>query len=113
MTRTNLEALRAKCKLICDTCYVDDDVLVDVLVDAGVHPDDFSSETESALLVKIAIPVVKGWVETSRSEGGISVSIDREAVEKNILFWCQRYGLDASEYLSGSMTVVEDASGMF
>ena len=31
MERTNLEALRAKCKLICDTCYADDDVLIDVL----------------------------------------------------------------------------------
>ena len=39
MERTNLEALRAKCKLICDTCYVDDDVLIDVLCDAGIDPD--------------------------------------------------------------------------
>ena len=110
MERTNLEALRAKCKLICDTCYVDDDVLIDVLCDAGIDPDGESSGTSAAQLVECAIPIVKGWVETSRSEGGISVSIDREAVEKNILFWCQRYGLDASEYLSGSMTVVEDVS---
>ena len=110
MERTNLEALRAKCKLICNTCYVDDDVLKDVLTDAGILPDGEASGTSAALLVECAIPVVKGWVETSRSEGGISSSIDREAVEKNILFWCQRYGLDASEYLSESMTVIQDGS---
>ena len=113
MERTNLEALRAKCMLICDTCYVDDDVLIDVLCDAGIDPDGEASGTSAAQLVECAIPVVKGWVETSRSEGGISVSIDREAVEKNILFWCQRYGLDASEYLSDSMTVIQDGSEMY
>ena len=40
MARTNLEALRAKCKLICDTCYADDDVLIDVLEDVGVKASE-------------------------------------------------------------------------
>ncbi len=112
MERTNLEALRAKCKLICDTCYVDDDVLVDVLSDKGIAPDG-AAEPADASIVDAAITIVLGWVETSRSEGGISTSINREAVEKNILFWCQRYGLDASEYLSESMTIVQDGSEIY
>lgn len=112
MERTNLETLRAKCKLICDTCYADDDVLIDVLYDNGIIPND-AAVSMDAEIVKAAITVVLGWVETSRSEGGISTSIDREAVEKNILFWCQRYGLDASEYLSESMTVIQDGSEMY
>ena len=109
MERTNLEALRAKCKLICDTCYADDDVLIDVLEDAGISPSA-NAVPNNVEIVKAAIVVVKGWVESARSEGGINVSINREAAEKNILFWCQRFGLDASEYLSGSMTVIQDGS---
>ncbi len=109
MARTNLEALRAKCKLICDTCYADDDVLIDVLCDEGIDPDSTATSKDAAL-VRAAIIVVKGWVESARSEGGINVSINREAAEKNILFWCQRFGLDASEYLSDSMTVIQDGS---
>lgn len=112
MERTNLEALRAKCKLICDTCYADDDVLIDVLEDAGISPSD-NVVPNNVEIVKAAIVVVKGWVESARSEGGINVSINREAVEKNILFWCQRFGLDASEYLSDCMTVVQDGSDMY
>ena len=112
MERTNLEALRAKCKLICDTCYADDDVLIDVLCDSGIVPGDKAVPSDVEI-VKCAILVVMGWVESQRSEGGINVSINREAVEKNILFWCQRFGLDASEYLSESMTVVQDGSGMY
>ena len=109
MERTNLEALRAKCKLICDTCYADDDVLIDVLEDAGINPIGYTVPN-NVEIVKAAIIVVKGWVESARSEGGINVSINREAVEKNILFWCQKCGLDASEYLSDSMTVIQDGS---
>ena len=112
MERTNLEALRAKCKLICDTCYADDDVLIDVLCDNGIDPSGKAVPMDVEI-VKAGIIVVKGWVESARSEGGINVSINREAVEKNILFWCQRFGLDASEYLSDCMTVVQDGSDMY
>lgn len=112
MARTNLEALRAKCKLICDTCYVDDDVLIDVLYDSGIEATG-NAVPNDVEIVKAAIVVVKGWVESNRSEGGMNVSINREAVEKNILFWCQRFGLDASEYLSDSMTVIQDGSNLY
>lgn len=112
MYRTNLEALRAKCKLICDTCYADDDVLIDALFDANIDPDGIATAGDVEI-VKAAILVVKGWVESSRSEGGISTSINREAVDKNILFWCNRFGLDASEYLSDSMTVIQDGSQFY
>lgn len=109
MERTNLEALRAKCKLLCNTCYVDTDVLIDVLWENGINPEGQDTPSD-VRLIKAAILVVKGWVETSRSEGGISTSINREALERNILFWCRRYGLDASEFLSDSMTVIQDGS---
>ena len=36
MAKTNLEALKAQCKLICNTCYVDEDVARLVLQNAGL-----------------------------------------------------------------------------
>lgn len=50
MAMTNLEALRAQCKLICNTCYVDSDVLQLALHNAGI-------DTESR-------PTWGAWIET-------------------------------------------------
>ena len=113
MERKYSEAVRAKSKLICNTCYVDDDVLNDILLDHDLDPDDIVQSANSAAIVECAILIVKGWVETSRSEGGISTSIDMESVKNNILFWCGRAGLDASEYLSDELSVIYDGSKLW
>lgn len=109
---TNSEAVRAKCKLICNTCYVDEDVLKVTLSDAGLNATDVATPNDPAI-VECAILIVKGWVETSRSESGISASIDKERLEQNILFWCNRAGLDASEFLEGIVTTVENGSDLW
>lgn len=111
MSRTNFEACRAKCKLICNTCYVDKDVIEDVLESHSISPDGQGGSDAS--LMECAILIVRGWVETSRSEGGISTSIDMEAVKNNILFWCGQYDLDAEELLSGSLSVIDNASNLW
>lgn len=108
-TRSNKEACRAKCKLICNTAYVDMDVLQDVLIDNGIDPDE-TATAASADLMRCAILIVKGWVETSRSEGGISTAINYEAVRKNIQFWCGQYGLDADLLLADSLSSIESGS---
>ena len=74
---TNSEAVRAKCKLICNTCYVDADVLNATLLDAGIS-DEGTATPNDPKIVECAILIVKGWVETSRSENGISASIDMD-----------------------------------
>lgn len=111
MAKNNLEAVKAQCKLICNTCYVDDDVARLVLQNAGL---DTESEplANNPDIVSAAILIVKGWVETSRSENGISASVDVESVKKNIVFWCNRAGLDASEYVDDLVTI-EDGSKMW
>lgn len=101
---TNSDAVRAKCKLICNTCYVDSDVLAATLSDVGLEAD-VTATPNDPLIVECAILIVKGWVETSRSENGISTSIDKDKLEQNILFWCNRAGLDASEFLNDLVTV--------
>jgi len=115
MARTNLEALRAKCKLICNTCYADDDVLIDVLEENGLEPTSQAVQQtkDDVRLAECAAIVVAGWVETQRSEGGMSVGISRNAVVSSLVAWCERFGLDASKYLSDSMTVVQDGSNMY
>lgn len=111
-TRSNIEACRAKCKLICNTCYVDLDVLTDVLVDHGIDPDGTATANNADLML-CAILVVKGWAETSRSEGGISTSINYASVKKNILFWCNNYGLNADELLGDDMSSIDNGSNLW
>lgn len=104
MAMTNLEALRAQCKLICNTCYVDSDVLQLALHNAGIDTDAEATVKDPAI-IREAIVIVKGWVETSRSENGISASIDVAAVKNSIMFWCGEAGLDASEFVDGTITL--------
>lgn len=111
MAKNNLEALKAQCKLICNTCYVDDDVARLVLQNAGLDPESEPSANNTDI-ISAAILIVKGWIETSRSENGISVSIDVEGVKKNIAFWCNRAGLDASEYVD-ELVVTDDGSKLW
>lgn len=104
MAMTNLEALRAQCKLICNTCYVDSDVLQLALRNAGIEADGEATAKDPAI-VREAIVIVKGWVETSRSESGLSASIDAAAVKNSIIFWCGEAGLDASEFVDDTITL--------
>lgn len=111
MAMNNLEALKAQCKLICNTCYVDDDVARLVLQNAGLDETEAPSANNPDI-VSAAILIVKGWVETSRSENGISASTDMESVKNNIVFWCGKAGLDASEYVN-DLVVIDNGSNLW
>lgn len=101
---TNSEALRAQCKFICNTCYVDTDVLSLALLNAGISDDDTATPNDPAI-IRAAILIVKGWVETSRSENGISTAIDMPTLKNSIIFWCGEAGLDASEFVDDIVTI--------
>lgn len=111
MAKTNLEALKAQCKLICNTCYVDEDVARLVLQNAGLDADS-EPLANNPDIIGAAILIVKGWVETSRSENGISASVDIDSVKKSIVFWCGKAGLDASEYVD-DLVVIDNVSNMW
>lgn len=111
MVMTNLEALKAQCKLICNTCYVDDDVARLSLFNAGIE-EGANATANNPDIVRCAILIVKGWVETSRSENGISVSADEESIRKSIIFWCNKSGLDASEYVD-DIVVIDNGSNLW
>lgn len=101
---TNSEALRAQCKLICNTCYVDMDVLSLALLNAGICADADAMPNDPDI-IRTAILIIKGWVETSRSENGISAAIDMPALKNNIKYWCAKVGLDASEFVDGLISL--------
>lgn len=111
MAKNNLEALKAQCKLICNTCYVDDDVARLMLLNAGIEEGGLPTANNPDI-VKAAILIVKGWVETSRTENGISASVDVASVKKNIVFWCGQSGLDASEYVD-DLIVIDNGSNLW
>ena len=111
MANNNLEALKAQCKLICNTCYVDDDVARLTLFNAGLNADKQPTANDPEI-VRCAILIVKGGVETSRSEGGVSVSVNEEGVKKSIIFWCKKAELDASEYVD-DLAVIDNGSNLW
>ena len=101
---TNSEVLRAQCKLICDTCYVDSDVVSLALLNAGVD-GEATATANDPVIIRAALSIVRGWVETGRSEGGISVSVDVASVKRSMAYWCGVAGIDVSEFVDGTVTL--------
>ena len=108
MAMTNSEALRAQCKQICNTCYVDDDVLSLALLNTGLD-GELTATANDPQIIRAALTIVRGWVETSRSEGGISASINVDAVKRSMAYWCSVAGLDASEFVDDCFTMESGA----
>lgn len=107
----NLSALKALCNAICNTFYPDLNAMKILLFNEGIA-EDGTATPKDARLLKIAITLVRGYVETSRSEGGVSIAIDQASVNNNILFWCNEYGLDAEDYLP-SLTTIESGTNLW
>lgn len=101
---TNLECLRARCKLICNTCYADHDVMEAALQLHALDPHSDYNTTDDRSITICALDIVGGWVETARSEGGsrshggISVSTHIEAAERSMMRWIRRYDLSPTDF---------------
>ena len=110
---TNIEALKATTKRICNVFYADDDVMLLTMSQNGINPDaDYDVSGDGADMLRCAIRIVRSFVETSRSENGISVSIDREAVERNIKRECKDAGIEYEDEDADEKSV-EDISSMW
>lgn len=107
---TNLEILRSRCTAIASSFYPDTNVLEVALFDAGIEPTS-DAKPKDVEIVKVALALVGGFVETSRSEGQESVSTEWDAVKANIKRVCGEYGLDASAYVEVSS--ISDASNLW
>ena len=104
----NLSALRGLCNAICNTFYPDTATMKVVLFNEGISPED-NARSKDAELFKVAVRLVRGYVESSRSENGVSTGVNASEVDRSIRMWCSEYGLDADDYVL-SVKTVEDCS---
>ena len=106
----NLTALRGLCNALCSSFYPDITTMTLVLYNEGLDAMDEAAPKDVTIL-KLAIKLVKGYIETSRTEGGVSVSIDIDKIDDAIKEWCDDYGLDASEFVQ--LKTIENGSHLW
>lgn len=106
---TNLSALYSLCNAIANTFYPDESTLELALLNAEIDPTG-EAVPKDASIFRVAIPLVRGYVESGRTENGVSTSVMQSAVEKSLNHWCNYYGLNAEDELGDSMTFIEDGS---
>jgi hypothetical protein len=109
---TNLEALRSLCNAIANTFYPDENTLSLTLFNEGINADD-AATPKDAKIFRCAVALVNGYVESSRTENGVSTAVTADALEKSLNYWCNYYGLDASEELSTFLRIIEDGSNLW
>ncbi|MCM1075949.1 MAG: hypothetical protein NC548_48590 [Lachnospiraceae bacterium] len=108
----NAEALRSLCNAIANTFYPDDATLAFVLFNQGIDAEA-DAAPKDAQIFRAAVSLVNGYVESSRTENGVSTSVKEDAVKESLLYWCNYYGLDASEELGDYLRIIDDASNMW
>lgn len=110
---TNLAAVSRLCNAIANTFYPDQSTIEFALFNEGV---DATAEAtpKDPVIFQVALRLVKGYVESSRSEGGVSLSVrSEEAIKQSLSMWCNVYGFDAEEELSALFRVLEDGSNLW
>lgn len=109
---TNLSALYSLCNAIANTFYPDESTLKLALFNAEIDPDGAATPKDPSIF-RVAVPLVRGYVESSRSENGVSHSVMQDAVDKSLNYWCNYYGLDAEDVLGDTLTYIEDGSKLW
>lgn len=109
---TNLIALRSLCNAMCNTFYPDADTLLLALFNEGLAADWNAAPKDESIL-RLAVSLVMGYVEASRSENGVSTSVRAEQVKESIRYWCGIYGLSSDEVLGDYVRKIEDGSNLW
>lgn len=109
---TNKEALISWCKRLNSMASIDENSVELSLSEVGIDPTSVYDNADGKLMLMCAIGIVRGSVETSKSENGISVSIDVDSINNNIRYWCNRYGIDSNGLTIGK-TTIKDISNMW
>ena len=108
----NLSAVMTLCTSMCSSFYPDKASATMALFNAEIDPET-EATPKDVNVFRVAIGLVMGYVEGSRSEGGTSVSVREEAVKESIKYWCNIYGLDAEEVLADYVRVIEDGTHLW
>lgn len=110
---TNIAALKSLCNAICSTFYPDEAALEIALFNMDIDPQA-QAVPKDAEIFRTAVRLVTGYVEGSRSEGGVSASVrSEEAIRQSISIWCGFYGLEAEDVLAGCGTTIENATDLW
>ena len=107
----NLKALRGLCNAICNTFYPDRAAMEMMLFNEGIESDAEASPKDEKLF-RVAIRLVRGYVESSRAECGVSTSVRGDGVNAIIMRGCMDCGLDGEGYLI-SVKTIEDGSNLW
>lgn len=108
----NLKALSSLCNAIANTFYPDNSTIELVLFNEGIDPQAEATPKDEKLF-RVAIRLVIGYVESSRSENGVSTSVREDAIKESIKYWCNIYGLDAEDFIPESLRTIEDGSNLW
>lgn len=108
----NLAALRNLCNAIANTFYPDNATVELVLFNDGIDPKA-TAKPKDEQIFRLAVCLVMGYVENSRSENGISTSVKENEVKKSIKHWCNIYGLEAEEVFPDMFKVIEDGTHLW
>lgn len=109
---TNLKALSCLCNAIANTFYPDKTTLELVLFNEGIDPNAEAVPKDSQIF-RAAVRMIYGYVEKSRSENGVSTSVDEDAIKNSLFMWCKDYGLDADVELSDYLRIIENGSNLW
>lgn len=108
----NSAALKGLCNAIANTFYPDNATIEVALFNEGIAPDETATPKDPQIF-RVAVSLVMGYVESSRSENGVSTSVKEDAVKESIKYWCNIYGLDADEILKDYLRETEDGSHLW
>lgn len=109
----NLTATKTLCTAMCNTFYPDVAVVEMALFNESIDARAEATPKDVNIFL-VAVRLVMGYVEGSRSEGGVSTSVmSEDAIKQSIAIWCGNYGLDADEILSEYQTSIESGSKLW
>lgn len=108
----NQRALSSLCNAMANTFYPDNATIELMLFNEGIDPQAEATPKDEKIF-RVAVRLVMGYVESSRSENGVSTAVREDAVEGSIRYWCNIYGLDADEIIPDSMRTIEDGSNLW
>lgn len=103
---TNLEAIRSLSNAICNTFFPDTATIEIVMLNEGVI-GEAETQPKDPIILKCAINLVRGYIEGSSSQNGVSTSVrSQEAINASIKHYCSMYGVDATEYGIEDLTLM-------
>lgn len=109
----NLQVLSRLCNAIANTFYPDIRTLELMLFNEGIQAQAEAKPRDPEIF-RLAARLVRGYVESSRNENGISLSVREDAIEENLRYWCEYYGLDAElELGDDGQRVIKDGTNMW